>query len=577
MENKDEEKIIVIDFGSQYTHLIANKIRRLKVFSEIKNPRIPLKEISRAKGIILSGSPYSVYEKDAPKINPKIFQLGIPILGLCYGHQLMAEDLGGRVQSGRVREFGRAVLKILSSNLLFKGLKKKEIVWMSHGDKVSKTPEGFKVLASTRDCKISAMGDLKRNFFGLQFHPEVTHTPSGLKILENFVNLCHCQKNWTISNFIQRIQKEIKKKVGNRKIFLLASGGVDSTVTLALLNKVLGPEKVFAFYIDSGFGRRNEVKHIKKALTKLGFNNLKILPASGVFFKKLQKVVHPEEKRNIIGDLFIQIWRKELKKMRINPKEWILAQGTIYPDTIETGKTPFADRIKTHHNRVEAVKELIKKEEIIEPLKDLYKDEVRRVGQNLRLPKEIVWRHPFPGPGLAIRILCQERKEKIEILLQREIEKFSNNFVKATTIIPIRTVGVQGDQRTYTFPLAIIAKNNWSFLEDISSKITNHFKEINRVILLVSPKESFKRLKLKKAFLTKKRIKLAQEADFLVNQIIKKRGLERKLWQVPVVLLPVGFSEMGESIVLRPVWSENAMTAEFAKRSWRVIQEITQK
>lgn len=572
----NKERIIVIDFGSQYAHLIANKIRKLNVFSEIRDPQTQLKEIAGAKGIIFSGSPYGVYQKGAPKVDPKIFRLDIPILGLCYGHQLMAKELGGKVEKGKIREFGKAFLKIISPDYLLKGLKRREIVWMSHGDKASKLPPGFKILGSTRDCKIVAMADLKRRFFGLQFHPEVTHTPAGLKILENFLNLCGCKRNWTIANFIPEICQEIKEKAGKKKVFLLVSGGVDSTVTLALLNRALGQKRVFAFYVDSGLGRKNEPQDIKKALTKIGFNNLKIIPASEIFLKSLEKTIHPEKKREIIGNLFIQIWQRKLKEMRVNSENWILAQGTIYPDTIETGKTRFADRIKTHHNRVAAVRKLIAKGKLIEPLKELYKDEVRRLGEKLGLPKEIILRHPFPGPGLAVRILCQKKKEKINLNLQRKIGRFCQSFLEEENILPLRSVGVQGDQRTFAFPLAVKGKNDWSFLENISSKITNHFREINRVVLLLTPQDkSLKELKPKKAHLTKERIKISQEADFIVNETIKKENLTAKIWQFPVVLLPISFTGGGESIVLRPVWSENGMTAEFAKLPFKIINQIS--
>ena len=573
-----QDKITILDFGGQYTHLIASKIRRLNVYSEIKEPNVSLKDLAGSKGIILSGGPYSVYDTARPKFNSKIFELGIPVLGLCYGHQLIAQELGGKVKPGKTREFGKAKLKVLNQENLFLGLKNKETVWMSHGDSVVELPVGFEVIASTSDCSTAAVFHPQKKLFGLQFHPEVTHTPKGLKILENFIKICGCKQDWTTSRFINQTIKKIRENIGQRKVFLLVSGGVDSTVAFALLNKALGSKKVYGLHIDNGLLRKNEAQVVKRSLLKVGFNNFHIADASREFLKALRGTVNPEKKRQIIGKLFIDVWQKETQRLKLNPKEWVLAQGTIYPDTIETAKTRHADRIKTHHNRVAAVQKLLAQGALIEPLDELYKDEVREVGLELGLPNELIWRHPFPGPGLAVRILCADKEEKIEKVSEQKIKDVCQKFSLEARVLPLKSVGVQGDQRTYAYTVALSGEGNWDILEKVSTKLTNTLKGINRAIWLVEPNNlSLKDLKPKKAYLTKERIELARQADFLAHQVLKKHNLMDKVWQMPVVLAPISFSGKGESVILRPIWSENVMTVEFSRLPFSVVKEMADK
>jgi len=559
----EENKIIVLDFGAQYAHLIARRVRQLKVFSEILEPTAPLEELEKAKGVILSGGPASVYEKGAPEFNPEIFSLKKPLLGLCYGHQLMAQQTGGNVEAGNIREFGTAELEIGTKKGLFEGLAKKETVWMSHGDKVSGLGPGFEAIANTENCENAAVADFERNYFGLQFHPEVIHTPNGLKILENFVlGVCGCKQDWTIENYIGQKCKEIQKQVAGRNVFLLASGGVDSTVALALLEKALGAKKVYALHVDTGFMRKDESRQVEKALQQLGFGSFHVVDATSDFFEAVKGIVEPEEKRKIIGEKFIEVQNRELQKLDLKPEDWLLGQGTIYPDTIETAGTKNAAHIKTHHNRVDSIKELVEAGLVVEPLNQLYKDEVRELGEQLGLPSEMVWRHPFPGPGLAIRCLCSDGKEEPLEKVNEMANAISAEFGLKAIVLPVKSVGVQGDSRTYAHPCVLQGKANWQEFEKASTRITNEAREINRVVRLVWP-ESISSIKLLEADLNRERIEVLRQADSIVMQEVQEKGLMGKIWQFPTVLLPVQVNGKGESVVLRPVESLEAMTARF--------------
>ncbi|OGY47908.1 MAG: GMP synthase, partial [Candidatus Buchananbacteria bacterium RIFCSPHIGHO2_02_FULL_38_8] len=402
-----KEQIAILDFGSQYTHLIARRIRQLGVLAKIYLPTVSTTKLQGARGLILSGGPQSVHDKTAIKYNSKIFNLGKPILGLCYGHQLIAQRFGGQVKPGKTKEYGFAEISITGSSRFFSGLGQKEKVWMSHGDAVVKLPKGFKVIGKTFDCPIAAMENEKQGIYGLQFHPEVAHTKHGLIILRNFIfKICNCQPDWSMDKYWSQIVKNVKKTVGSRNVFLLVSGGVDSTVCFAILEKILGKKRVFGLHIDNGFMRLGESIQVKKTLAKAGFDDLEVINASAKFLAAERSVVDPEKKREIIGRTFLKIKDEVMKQQKMNQKNWVLAQGTIYPDTIETGGTKHADKIKTHHNRVKEVLKLMRLGALVEPLAELYKDEVRAIGRKLGLPPSLINRHPFPGPGLAIRTLC---------------------------------------------------------------------------------------------------------------------------------------------------------------------------
>lgn len=576
-------KIAILDYGSQYTHLLATRVRRLGVYSEILDNNTPAEKLAEYKGIILSGGPSSVYEENSPSVDPKVFELGIPILGVCYGHQLMTHLLGGKVEAGKGvgAEFGKADIEVFKNEGIFKNflLGAKTQVWMSHGDKVTKLPDGFEIIASSKDDAHSAVADLKRNFFGIQFHAEVLHTIKGNEILKNFLDICGAKRDWDLSNFIEDEVSKIQKQVGDKKVFLLISGGVDSTVAFLLLAKALGQENIYALYVDTGFMRANETEQVKAALGEIGITNLHIYDAKLEFYTALEGVIEPEKKREVIGRVFLEIQKKVSVNLNLNPEEWMIAQGTIYPDTIESGGTKNSAKIKTHHNRVPEIEELIRQGKIIEPIKELYKDEVREIGMKLGLHPKMVWRHPFPGPGLAVRILCAAHEDWAED--HEKLESEINDFIldlgyklKAYTL-PIKSVGVQGDFRTYRHPLLLSGTATWQELAQLAPALTNKFSQINRVLYALTPIEKFS---VTFGTLSEERVQRLQHADKLAMDFIYKNDPERTVWQMPTVLLPLSANEDGkESIVLRPIMSEEAMTANFAELDLEKVKALAKE
>lgn len=564
----DQREIAVLDFGSQYTHLIARRIRELGIMSRIYPPDTPAAFLTNAGAMILSGGPRSVVREPVIPHDPRIFMLGIPILGLCYGHQLMAHHFGGTVVSGAAREYGIATIKLQATNYklptLFHGVRHETVVWMSHGDHVEKLPKNFIQIATTGNRSIAAMADRKRRFYGFQFHPEVAHTKEGKKMLANFLfRICKLKKNWTADTMLQSLEAGIRREARDKNVFLLVSGGVDSTVCFALLEKVLSKDRIYGLHVDTGFMRDNETQNIRHALAKIGFDNLHIVRAERRFLAALRGITDPEEKRKIIGNLFLDITEETMKKLRLDGN-WLLGQGTIYPDTIESGGTAHADKIKTHHNRVDRIHDMIRAGRIIEPLKDLYKDEVREIGLALGIPKELVFRHPFPGPGLAIRCLCSQGSES----------HANDELYECTNILklPIKSVGVQGDERSYAHP-AVIPKRH----VHLAPEITNAFKNINRVLFLVAGEE--KKLSastVAKAYCTKKRLELLRALDLIVHHEVDKHPFAKKIWQMPVVLIPFGH-RYHESIVIRPVQSKEAMTVAWAKIPDATLKKIAKK
>lgn len=576
--------IAVLDFGGQYAHLLTNRIRRLGVHSIIKPHNTPASELKDYSGIILSGGPQSVNAEQALVADPDIFVLNIPVLGICYGHQLTNKILGGKVSPGKTKEYGKTKLIIDKKEGIFAGIDQDELqVWMSHWDEVTEIPTSFSVLAHTDINEFAAVGNVNKNIYGIQFHPEVTHTQMGTKILENFVNLTGAEKNWSTANYLEYISQEILEQVkkSGRKVFMLVSGGVDSVVAFTLLNKVLSEERVYGLLVDTGFMRKGEIEEVTAALKELGINNLHVYDAKQDFYEALKGVAEPERKRQIIGKKFIDIQAKAIHELGMDPESWILGQGTIYPDTIESGGTKHADKIKTHHNRVPEIQEMIDQGLVIEPLADLYKDEVRDLGEQLGLPHHLVWRHPFPGPGLAIRILCTPHKIPTPEDLSKEENKI-NEFLAAYEltgkILPIESVGVQGDARTYRHPLAISPANEKTWqdfwdkekLQDISTQLTNKFESINRVIFTLHGDMSSAAL-IPDSYLITERVRTIQEADKIIMDAINEFDLEEKMiWQCPTILLPLStpnsnqIQNPSESLVLRPVSSIDAMTADFA-------------
>ena len=573
------EKVAVIDFGGQYAHLIANKIRRLGVYSEIVQNDVSAEKIKEFSGIILSGSPRSVYEKDAPRIEKHMLELGLPVLGICYGHQLVSQILGGTVKSGNQKEYGISFIEKTSQTPLLAGLDLKEQMWMSHGDEVSVLPDGFEIIAETKECPIAAVQNINKKIFGVQFHPEVVDSINGLKVLDNFLSICGLEKNWSAQNFFEELSNEIIQKAGDKKVFLLVSGGVDSTVTFALLNKVLGRKRVLGLHIDNGLMRQGESADIIEYMKKNGFENLIVYDASQEFLQNLSQVFEPEEKREIIGNAFFEIKSKAQEKLSLNASDWLVAQGTIYPDTIESAGTKHASKIKTHHNRVDTVLELIEKGLVIEPLASLYKDEVRDLGEKLGISRELVWRHPFPGPGLGVRCLCSNGKTDGEISQKDTdlLDKISRENDFSAIILPVRSVGVQGDSRTYAHPAAIFGKYDYDNLQKVSTLITNRMKSVNRVVFSLFSECDDKKYSLTEGYCTKLRLDKLRALDKIASDAIISSGEYEKIWQMPVVLLPVVNSKGNETIVLRPVISNEAMTARFYALSQKVVCEIVEK
>lgn len=577
------DKIAVLDFGGQYAHLIANRVRRLNVYSEILDSDTPADKLKDFKGIILSGGPQSVYDEGAPACDPHIFYLGIPVLGICYGLQLMVYKKGGKVSPGEVKEYGTASVHFDDKDGIFEGLNDDETVWMSHGDEVKALPEGMKVCGSTENCKYAAIADTKNKMYGVQFHPEVTHTPNGTKILDNFLNVTGAKREWDLSKFIIDEMQRIKEQVGEKKVFMLISGGVDSTVAYKLIQNAVGAKNTYGLFVDTGLVRHLEQEEVQHAYEKAKIENVNYYYAGRHFFENLKDVYDPEEKRKIIGDAFIEVQKKMAEELNLNPEEWLLGQGTIYPDTIETGGTKHADKIKTHHNRVEQIQKLIDEGKVIEPLTQLYKDEVREVGERLGIPKDIVLRHPFPGPGLGVRCLCANKDDYPEnhTQLEEEINKYlTEKYDVQGKILPLKSVGVQGDARTYRHPFVLKlhkgAKRDWEKLGEISTDITNRFNAINRVLLMLHP-NGIVDLKVKPGYLNKERIELLQKADYRVTQFIKYHNIYKEIWQFPTVLLPLSLNNQnGECLVLRPIQSEEAMTANFYRMDWKWVDELTE-
>ncbi|MFH1234269.1 MAG: glutamine-hydrolyzing GMP synthase [Candidatus Diapherotrites archaeon] len=572
-----ESKIIVLDFGGQYANLIARRVRELGVYAEIALPDAPLEKLKEAKGIILSGSPYSIASPETPAFNQGLFASKLPLLGICYGMQLIARETGGKIGKCDKKEFGKTEMTVLGESPIFMGLPEKSTVWMSHHDQVVEAPKGFEVIGTTEICKIAAMANEKEKIYGMQFHPEVAHTEFGMEMIANFVlDACGCKKEWSMEGYLDKAIADIKQKAGDKKVLLLASGGVDSTVTLALLARALEEGKVFALHVDTGLMREGESGAVAKALGELELGQqLKTVDYSKEFFKALGKLIDPEKKREIIGRLFLDATKKEVQKLGFNENEWVLAQGTIYPDTIETARTKYSDRIKTHHNRIEEIAKLVEKGAIIEPLSELYKDEVRELGKLVGLSDALVWRQPFPGPGLGIRVLCSEGKalEKKVSAEEKKAKEIAKKHGFKACILPVKSVGVAGDLRTYRHPVLLSGDLDWEKLEKASIELTNSLSEINRVVFLAAPAD-VKKAKAKKAFVDEKRTELCRKADSIANRIVLEKGIQAGIWQFPVILLPIDIDKKGEAVVLRPVQSKEAMTAEFYKMEPEILKAM---
>jgi GMP synthase (glutamine-hydrolysing) len=505
MHLPEQELVIVLDFGGQYSHLIARRIRELKVFCEMLPFSTPIEEIKKRKpkGIIFSGGPSSVYQENAPVCDPALYEMGIPVLGICYGMQLMAQQLGGRVSRATHREYGKTRLTVVDGGGLFASLSPIEQCWMSHGDLVESPPPGFAVTAHTGKAPVAAMAQTNKNLYAVQFHPEVMHTPKGQEILKTFLyDICGCHGLWTMGSFLERTTAEVRKQVGERKVLCAMSGGVDSAVAAMMVQKAIG-DQLTCVFVDHGLLRKDEAEQVEQTFKEKFKMNLIFVDARKRFLSKLAGVTDPELKRKIIGEEFIRVFEDEAAKLG---EVDFLVQGTLYPDVVESGTTTAAV-IKSHHN-VGCLPEDMRLE-LVEPLRWLFKDEVRVLGEEMGMPEEVVWRQPFPGPGMAVRILGRITQKKVAIIqaadaiVEQEIRKAGlyRQIWQSFAVLPaMKSVGVMGDERTYAHTIVIRAVNSvdamtadwvhlpYEVLEAISSRIVSEVKEVNRVVYDITSK-----------------------------------------------------------------------------------------
>jgi len=500
--------ILIIDFGSQYNQLIARRVREARVYCQIEPPWISLAQIRAVspEGIILSGGPASIYAKGSPRVDPGVFDLGIPVLGICYGMQYMVDALGGEVKKAEKREYGFAELHVKDAAGIFEGIEEQTRCWMSHGDTIRRVPRGFKVTASTPNTRVAATENAGKKFFGFQFHPEVVHTPKGKNMLRNFLfRVCGCRKTWTMKSFIRESVQEMRSVIGDKKVILGLSGGVDSSVAALLIHRAIG-KQLTCIFVDNGLLRQGEAEQVKGLFRKHFKVNLRFISVKRQFLNRLKEVMDPEKKRKIIGRTFIEAFENEARKLR---GVKFLAQGTLYPDIIES-RSAFGGPsavIKSHHNVGGLPRKMRLK--LVEPLKHLFKDEVRVLGKELGLPEELIWRQPFPGPGLAIRIISDVTRARLSILRKvdtilleeiRAVGLYKKLWQSFAVLLPLKSVGIMGDQRTYEHIVAIRAVTStdamtadWAklphaLLGRISNRIINEVRGVNRVVYDISSK-----------------------------------------------------------------------------------------
>ena len=562
------DRIAVIDFGGQYAHLIATKVRRRGVLAEIRQPEDPVEAFHGYKGIIISGSPSLASRGEDSDYDKAIYDLETPILGFCFGHQEIAQHYGGRVVHGG-REWGHADLHIGVEHELFRGLDPIERVWMSHFDSVVEMGPDFQELGWTLtpegapDHRYAAIGSDTLKRYGFQFHPEVDDTVHGDEMIANFVfEICGCTASWSMDGFVDELQERMRDQVGERSVFLLASGGVDSTVAAVVIGNALGADRLHLLHIDNGLMRKDESRKVLELFAALGLDgNLHFVDASEVFLEALAGAIEPEAKRRIIGDTFVRVFQDKARELGI--EDHLFGQGTIYPDTIETGGTKRADTIKTHHNRVPVIEEMIAQGTVVEPLAELYKVEVRELGERLRVPKEALWRHPFPGPGLGVRLLCNDGVPDREGLdeIEESVVSTAQRFGLSGLALPIRSVGVKADLRAYEHPVLLSGAVPWPTLLDAASTITAEIPGINRCIWNLTDDVPLTTRPLA-ASVTRERLDLLREADQLVMDALVEHDLYDVVWQCPIVLVPLAVGDDdGEMVVIRPIRSQRAMTA----------------
>ena len=562
------DAIAVIDFGGQYAHLIATKIRRRGVLAEIRQPEDPIEAFHGYKGIIISGSPSLSSHGEDSAYTKEIYDLDIPILGFCFGHQEIAKRYGGEVVHGG-REWGHADLHLKEGHGLFQGLEPVEQVWMSHYDSVVSVGPDFEEIGYTvtgevgGEHRFAAIGSDTLRRYGFQFHPEVDDTVHGDDMIANFVfEICRCEASWSMDAFLEEEMEKVKRQVGDESVFLLASGGVDSTVAAVLLGQALGGDRLHLLHIDNGLMRKDESAQVLRMFEELGLGeNLHFRDASDAFLEALEGVVEPEAKRRRIGDTFIAVFQEEAERLGIS--HHLLGQGTIYPDTIETGGTKRADTIKTHHNRVPIIEEMLAQGKVVEPLAELYKVEVRELGERLGIAREALWRHPFPGPGLGVRVLCGlgiPDEEGFDVLAPAAAALAAEYGLRSLPL-PIRSVGVKADLRAYEHPVLLSGDVPWDRLIKAVSDITAKVPGVNRCVWNLGGGHPTSARPVA-GTMTRARLDLLREADHMVMEALRESGLYDQVWQCPTVLLPVALGDGdGETVVVRPVRSQRAMTA----------------
>ncbi len=577
----EHDTIAVIDFGGQYAHLIATKVRRQGVHAVIHQPEDHIDVFLPCKGLIVSGSPSLSSHGEDSEYTKEIYDLDVPILGLCFGHQEIAKHYGGKVNHGG-REWGKASLHLTGDHPLFEGLGPVEQVWMSHYDSVVELGPEFNELGYTPGAEGSephrhaAIGSDSLRRYGFQFHAEVDDTTHGDQMLANFLfGICECRASWSMDNFLDEEIERIREQVGDGSVFLLASGGVDSTVAAVLIGRAINPERVHLLHIDNGLMRLNESRDVVETFRQVGLgDNLHFVDANETFLTELKGTTDPEQKRLIIGKTFVDVAQDQARELGI--EKHLLGQGTIYPDTIEAGGTKRSDTIKTHHNRVPIIDEMIESGELIEPLADLYKVEVRELGAKLGVPAASIARHPFPGPGLGVRLLCSDGVpdrtgfEEIEV----HLEKLSQSSGLEMLPLPIRSVGVKADLRAYEHPVLLSGNEPWSTIIDTVSKITAEVPGINRCIWNLGESHPVGAFPVA-ATVTRERLDLLREADYLVMDALERFGWYDEIWQCPTVLVPLRFEDTsGEMIVIRPVRSQRAMTATPVQLPKEMLAEL---
>lgn len=579
------DKVAILDCGAQYTKVIDRRVRELNVSTTILPLDTDPSQLSPAEysGIIISGGPGSVYEEDSPQCDPAIFKLGLPVLGICYGMQLMNHYHGGVIESTPLKEYGVTAIQVESGSKLFNGLDAKQSVLMSHGDSTVKLADGFTVTGKTDDGIVAAIENPAINMYGVQFHPEVELSENGHQMLKHFLyRVCACTGNFVIGDRLETAVQQIQHQAGDRNVFVLVSGGVDSSVTAALLLKALGPEKVFALHIDSGFMRHDESNLVCDALQALGLKHLQHLKAQKEFLETcveingqlqppLREVTDPELKRRIIGDVFYQLTQKAISEQKLDLENTLIAQGTLRPDLIESGNPDVsvsAHTIKTHHNDVPVIQEQRKKGLIIEPNRDWHKDEVRQIGRLLGLPEALVIRQPFPGPGLAIRLLCAERPYITEQFdeIQEQIQLHAKKANLDARLLPVKSVGVQGDARSYSYLAALFGDYenlDWPTLQKLAQDIPNQVHAINRVVLVLNKKSLPQKITdVTKTYLVPETIDSLRKLDHTVAQAFQKEGYFAPISQLLSVLVPVDSENKGRhSLAIRGVVTSDYMTA----------------